>query len=52
MDLTPVRYFEKSDVALYKAKTPTGRVGCDPKRCMICQALDQIAGMPFAAAGK
>lgn len=52
MDLTPVRYFEKSDVALYKAKTPTGRVGCDPKRCMICQALDQIAGMPVAAAGE
>lgn len=52
MDLTPVRYFEKSDVALYKAKTPTGRVGCDPKRCMICQALDQIAGMPLAVAGE
>ncbi|MBP1589494.1 MAG: hypothetical protein ILO10_04780 [Kiritimatiellae bacterium] len=49
MDLTPVRYFEKSDVALYKAKTPTGRGGCDPKRCMICQALSQIAGVPIAA---
>ena len=52
MDLTPVRYFEKSDVTLYKAKTPEGRVGCDPKRCMICQALYQIAGVPIDQAGK
>lgn len=52
MDLTPVRYFEKSDVSLYKAKTPTGRVGCDPKRCMICQALYQIAGVPVETTGK
>ena len=52
MDLTPVRYFEKSDVTLYKAKTPTGRVGCDPKRCIICNALYQIAGEPVATTGE
>lgn len=52
MDLAPVRYFEKSDVTLYKAKTPEGRAGCDPKRCMICQALCQMAGVPAEAAGK
>lgn len=45
----PVAYFAKSDVSLFAVKEGKRRGGCDPRRCMICQALYQIAGEPVDA---
>jgi hypothetical protein len=44
MELEPVKYFEKSDVTLYKAKQLDKPAGHNSKQCMICGGLNEIAG--------
>ena len=46
MYMVPVKVFEKTDAALYKAKTPEVPLGCNVNNCKICQMLDQLFVKP------